>query len=770
MLKNITLIGVLFLSHTLLQAEDDLYTQSMESILSTESEPKAQVGSRTNAVNYLESNTPIDVITHAQIERSGLTSLTDVLRYFVAGFNAPETSIADGSDHVRAFTLRGMSPDQILILINGKRLHTSSLLHVNGTIGRGSSHADLDTVPLAMIEKIEIMRDGASAQYGSDAISAVINIIFKGIGQDNKLSGLYGLRHDGDGHQVYGSGFVTLPLKYDGFVNITFDAKGQEQTQRAGLDRRVSPPAVTTHVGNPDSERLTLGLNTEYTGEGTTSLYLNGFLHRRSSRASAFYRPEKPVEGVDVFPGFLPIIHADIQDYSATAGIKGIGDNDITWDLSDTFGQNEIRYTVEDSLNYTQGEPALRNFDNGALKFVQNTVNFDIAQHRMYYKISAGAEYRYERYSITEGEAASYADQGVVSGVNAGSQGFAGYSPENAIDERRNSYALYADGVFDISDHFNVEILARYEEYSDFGESTNAKVAMTYQLLETLMLRSSGSTGFRAPSLSQSYYSQTSSFAGANEIETQGTFRVDDPVAKALGAKPLKSERSKNVTFGGVYRYDSETALTVDFFYVEVNDRIMLSDDIANNSGIRSNVTKVRFFINAANTTTHGVDIKFDKQFDLQRYGSLKSGLWYNYNHNRVSGNGSEISSADDIAQKVRIEKGQPRHALRWLSNYQNNGLDLTANVSYFGTYSQMVDATEYAFDPMWTLDADIAYHFETGVSIAVGAQNLFNAVPNKWDGLSGTLYGADGIKPYSRYSPNGYSGAFYYLRAGISF
>ncbi|WP_345972182.1 TonB-dependent receptor plug domain-containing protein [Sulfurimonas diazotrophicus] len=766
-----TKLGILLacnlLTLPILSAEDNLYTKSMESILSTESELKAQVGSRTNAVNYLESNTPIDVITQEQIARSGMTSLPDILRYFVAGFNAPETSIADGSDHVRTITLRGMSPDQILVLINGKRLHTSSLLHVNGTIGRGSSHADLDTIPLAMIEKIEIMRDGASAQYGSDAISAVINIIFKGIGNDTKAGLLYGGRKAGDGHQIAGNAFATIALPYDGFVNFSIDAKGQEQTQRAGLDRRVSPPAATTHVGIPDSDSLTMGLNAEVAGAETTSFYLDGFLHHRNSRAGAFYRPEITAEG---FPGFLPIINADILDYAVTAGVKGVSDADITWDLSNTYGLNRIHYTVEDSLNYTQGDPQLRSFDNGSLQFTQNTVNFDITQRRSNYKFSAGAEYRYENYKILAGEQASYADYGVVSGVTAGTQGFAGYSPYNAVNESRSSYALYADSVFDLDERFNVEILVRYEEYSDFGESTNAKVALTYQVSPSLMLRSSGSTGFRAPSLSQSYYSQTSSFAGANGIDTQGTFRVDDPIAEALGAKPLKSERSKNITLGGVYQHDSDTALTVDFFYVEVNDRIMLSDDINNTSALWPNVSKVRFFINAAHTSTHGVDIKFNKSYPFERFGMFKTGLWYNYNINKISGNGSDNSSADDATQKIRIEKGQPRHALRWLNNYSYRGLDATANISYFGSYSQMVDAKEYVFDPMWTLDADIAYRFDSGLTIAVGGHNLFDAVPNKWDGLSGTLYGYDGIKPYSRYSPNGYSGTFYYLRAEMTF
>ncbi len=235
---QIAIFSTLLLS-SLLYSSEDIYDESMESILTMDSELKADIGSRDGARNYLDSNTPVDVITYKQIENSGLTSLTDVLRYFVAGFNAPETSVADGTDHVRAFTLRGMSPDQVLVLINGKRVHNSALLHVNGTIGRGSSNVDLDTVALRSIEKVEILRDGAAAQYGSDAISGVINIILKGMGHKSSVSGHYGKRSAGDGQQIQADAFVSVPLNYDGFINLTMDAKSQKQTQRAGKDNRL---------------------------------------------------------------------------------------------------------------------------------------------------------------------------------------------------------------------------------------------------------------------------------------------------------------------------------------------------------------------------------------------------------------------------------------------------------------------------------------------------------------------------------------------------
>ncbi len=765
---NIAILTALLLSTS--SYANDIYEQSMEEILSMDSEVKVDIGSRDGARNYLNSNTPVDVITCKQIDSSGLTSLVDVLRYFVAGFNAPQTSLADGSDHVQAFTLRGMNPDQILFLINGKRVHNSALLHVNGVIGRGSSHVDLDTIALRSIERIEVMRDGASAQYGSDAISGVVNIILKGMGHNSVVSTQYGKYSSGDGEKIAVDTFFSIPLDYDGFFNITMDAKSQQATQRAGVDNRVEPPKVTTHVGIPKSKSYKIMLNTEIISSDNFDIYSNAFLNYRDSEASAFYRPENSDVTKDegyIHDGFLPIINAKILDYSFVGGVKGELFNSVSWDLSHSYGVSNFHYYINSTMNYTLKENSPTSFDNGELTFTQNTTNFDLRKSTNRLKIAGGLEFRQERYNIKEGELSSY--------EGTGSQGFAGFADANAVNATRYSYALYLDSIYDLNEKLTLEVLARYEEYSDFGESTNAKIAFAYDITPQLLLRSSGSTGFRAPSLAQSYYSQTSSFVNSETggLSTQGTFRTDHEVSKVLGAKELKSERSKNISFGGVYQPTKQLSFMIDCFYIEVNDKIALTNDLSGNSDeekavlAKYNVSEARFFTNAIDTSTQGLDIRVKYQYILENSANLDLGFWFNYSKNKVT---SAVSYTDSMTERVRIENGQPKNSLRFLTNYETNKLNLALNISGYSKYSQMIEGTSYDFEPSYTVDLDISYHVTKNTKISVGGTNIFDMLPNKWDGLEGDYYGENGIKQYSRYSPFGYSGAYYYLKASMEF
>jgi len=746
-------IGISLMST--LHAQTDLLDESLEDIMNIESELTADVGSRSGAKGFLNSNTPVDVITFSQIEKSGLTSLTDVLRYFVAGFNAPETSVADGSDHVRAFTLRGMSSDQVLVLVNGKRLHTSSLLHVNGTIGRGSSNVDLDTVAVTSIEKIEILRDGAAAQYGSDAISGVINIILKGIGHSNSVSVQAGQRKEGDGLQLNADTFISIPLKYDGFVNLTMQAKKQEQTNRVGPDTRDNAPSVQTHVGIPDSKNFLTVLNAEIPQENNMNIYINGILNYRDSEASAFSRVSDPTR--PIFPnGFLPLINADILDYSLTMGVKGGFENGVTWDLSNVYGYNNIEYNLNDTINFSLGAQSPTSFNAGSLTFIQNTTNLDFKKNIDTLSLAAGVEYRYESYQIKSGDFASY--------IDTGSQGFSGYRPENKVDDSRTNYALYIEGAYEVSENFSSQVAVRYENYSDFGPTTNAKLAFKYDVNEKLFLRTSGSTGFRAPSLAQSHYSHTSTFGGLVE----GTIDPSDPAAIALGAKDLEAETSKHFTIGSVYKFSEKTYFMIDYFYTEVDDRIMLSNEFASTT---PGIDKVRFFTNAVNTETQGIDIKFNHTHTFDNKSILNLGVWYNYNDNKVTGFNEQSTTRENSFEQIdRVENGQPKESLKILTTYSINQFDTTLNLNRYGSYSQVRDNVSYDFNPEWTLDVDLSYKITDTFNLAIGAHNIFDTVPNKWDGLSGEFYGHDGIKQYSRYSPFGYSGAYYYVRTSFKF
>ena len=754
----------IFLANFLL-ANENLFNEDLEDILSIKTELKANIGSRDGARDCLTSNAPIDVVTEQQIQDSGLTSLTDVLRYFVAGFNAPETSIADGSDHIRAFTLMGMNPDQILVLVNGKRLHTSSLLHVNGTIGRGSSHADLDNIPLASIDRVEILRDGAAAQYGSDAIAGVINIILKGVGYSNKLSVVSGIRKAGDGKQLQTDLFMSIPLKYDGFVNITLDMKKQKQTQRAGIDNRVEIPRVTTHVGIPDSKDYKALVYAEIPQDNDINIYSEISYDYKESEASAFFRPDNEDSKVLYNDGFLPLIKAKIVDYSAVIGIKGKLPDSISWDLSNVYGANSFQYSLDNSMNYTLGINSPTSFNNGSLNFIQNTTTLDFSKDDEKFKLAGGLEFRYEKYKIKAGDYESY--------IGTGSQGFAGYHPDNEIDENRHSYALYIDSSYYFNPKFMFETAIRYEEYSDFGESTNGKIALSYKLNPKIMFRSSGSTGFRAPSLSQSFYSQTSSFINSSDIlSSQGTFRVNHEISKVLGAKKLLSERSKHFTIGTVLRPNQKTSVTIDYFYIDVNDKIILTPELLAQTQEQKtifnkyHVSAARFFTNAANVITRGVNIKLNYLHNLAKDSSVDFGIWYNYNKNSIKKTDDNKMSTIDKLSKDMLENAQPKSSLKLLTKYEYRKLEATLNITRYGSYFQGSDK----FDSAITTDLNIAYNFNKNFRISVGSLNLFNTLPNKWDNLDGDLYGTNGIKQYSRYSPFGYSGAYYYIKTSIRF
>ena len=744
-----------------LQAEEDIFEDSLEDILSMESEIKADVGSRSGAKNFLNSPSPIDVITHQQIEHSGLTSLTDILRYFVAGFNAPETSIADGSDHVRAFTLRGMNPDQILVLVNGKRLHSSALMHINGTIGRGSSGVDLDTIAPVSIDKIEILRDGAAAQYGSDAISGVINIILKGAGHSNQVSVHAGKRIEGDGEQLSSELFVSVPLDYDGFVNLSVQAKKQDSTNRSG-DKN-------TKVGIPDAKNILAVVNAEIPLLHGTNIYSNILFNYRDSKASAFYRASDHHTNTPLlYPnGFSPKIDAEILDYSVAIGTNGELVDNIYYDLSNVYGYNSIKYSLSDSMNYFLGASSPTSFNVGSLTTMQNCTNLDLKKDFKDFKLATGIEYRYESYQINSGDEASYIKGGTPK--IGGSQGFAGYSQENSTDSSRNSYALYIDGVYDFSSNTSLEGAGRYEDFSDFGYTSNLKLLFAHYLLESVMLRTSVSTGFRAPSLSQSNYSHTSTFGGGVEA----TFKPDHEVSMALGAEALKPEKSQHFTIGSVYQPTKSTSFTIDYFYTGVNDKIMISNEYTPSAVLQAQygINKVRFFTNAIDTQTQGIDIKFNTKETLSVSSSVDVSIWYHYSKNKVTNfNTSSINRENSYEQIDRIENGQPKDSIKFLTSYIYRKLETTLNISRYGSYEQVIDNQAYKFNEAWTTDLDIAYKVSKNVGIAIGGNNIFNTLPNKWDGLenSSSHYGYNDVKQYSRYSPFGYSGTYYYARITI--
>jgi iron complex outermembrane receptor protein len=749
----------------LLYANDTILTQSLEDILDIKTELKSQIGSRDKSKNFLDSNSPVDVITLEQIENSGQTKLTDLLKYYVAGFNTTESSVTDGSDHIRSFTLRGMSSDQILVLINGKRVHTSAQFHEStGVISSGTSHVDLNTIPLISIQRVEILRDGAAAQYGSDAISGIINIILKGQNSTNKLTIHTGKRKLGDGEKHQIDTFISIPLKYDGFTNISISANKQLQTQRAGADRRLAIPTVHTHVGIPDSKSISTIINSEIVQDNDKLFYINAMLNYKDSKASAFYRT--PSSSRAIYPdGFLPIINVKNTDYRVSTGLSSSSFNSISWDISNTYGYNKFNYNSYDTMNYDLNQTSPTSFDLGSLVFIQNSTNFDIKKKVNKLTIAGGLEYRYENYQIQKGDKSSY--------VGTGSQGYTGYMPQNVVDATRDSSAIYLDATYKYNKKLNTQLAGRFEDYSDFGSTKNIKFALGYKIIPKLLLRTTASTGFRAPSLAQSHFSHTSSSLVNGTLQQKGIFIPTHEVAQSLGAKPLKAELSQHITIGGVYQFLDNASLMVDYFYTLVDDKILISDkkikgdqtqDIQNIFD-KYRIASAAYLTNGVNTKTQGVDIKLNNNYKFAGGSILETTLWYNYNENKIIHFNEILSDARIIA----IEQGQPKSIIKFINHYKDGKLDYGLNISRFSKTYNMLGSTNYKFNPLTTVDLNIKYKLTNNFDIAVGGNNIFNEIPNKWDRSSKGL-GYDGIIPYNSNTAVGYSGTYYYIKATMRF
>lgn len=777
-------------------ANDELYDKSLDELLNLEMEERVEIGSREGARDLSDSEVPIDVISSKEIEKSGYKELSKVLQKYIPSFNFPRPSITDGSDHVQPFTLRGLSPDQVLVLINGKRVHSTALMHINGSIGRGSSGVDLNNIPISMIERIEILRDGAAAQYGSDAIAGVINIVLKGGGYQNSFSTTAGVTKEDDG-EFYQSGlFYSYPLKYDGFFNISLEARDRASTNRAGVDKREQYPAgdiknelapqVNMNYGEADTKDYTLAVNIKAPSESGNIYYLRGLLNKRDSSASAYIR--RAVDNrnnIEIYPdGFLPKIAPNINDYSLSGGIKGYTLSDIEWDLSNTIGYNEMKYYVKNSLNNSLGLQSPTSFYAGELNYLQNSLNLDLSKKIDKLNIAGGFEVRYENFEVGSGEEASYI-RGDYSDI-AGSQGFPGFRKENEVSKSRSNYASYLDLKYQMSEKFLINGATRFEYYTDFGSTLDAKIALSHKTTDTILLRGSASTGFRAPSLSQSHFSATTTNFVGNTLYETGTFGVEHPLAKILGAKDLTSEESKHFTLGFVYRPKLNFTFTMDYFYTRIDDRIILSENI--DSAISNEVKaifesykigKARFFTNAISTELNGIDLRLNYNYEFENNSKLNLGLWFNYAKNEILSvnNPPKILGAngDNIVigypTRVSVEEGQPKSSLKILTNYETNKWNIGVTVSRYGSFKDTFETSKvYNFGAKWVSDLDISYQISDKFTIAIGAENLFDVYPDKWGDTGSDIFGTGSILEYSKYSPFGFNGAFYYLRAKVTF
>ncbi|GAK34411.1 colicin I receptor [alpha proteobacterium Q-1] len=803
-------------------------------------------GTRRLDRTIADSAVPIDVLTAADLNRQGFTETNQILANLLPSFNFPLPSITDGTDTTRPATLRGLGPDHTLVLVNGKRRHTSALLNVNGSVGRGSSAVDLNMIPASAIERIEVLRDGAAAQYGSDAIAGVINVVLKTAPEGGSLSATYGQhvttisgvpefsgvatgpdgrplldsrgnvqliptgkdRSVNDGETLTIQGNIGLPIGERGFFNVSGEFRDRNPTNRQGFDPRVQfsvddPREITANrlnhrFGNADVQDISVFYNMGYNITDEIEFYSFASLGDREGESAAFFRrPNDSRNTPEVQPnGFLPFIVTDVQDQSAAAGVRGsLGE--WQFDTSFVYGEDEFNFGVENSLNTSLGPLSQTEFDAGGLRFRHYVANADV--QRMLdvgfldnpVSVAFGAEYRDERYQVKAGETASFI-QGPFPGA-AGSQVFPGFQPSNEVTGDRNSWAVYADFDADITENWNIAIAGRFEDFSDFGSTLNGKLATRYQVIDGLALRGAVSSGFRAPSLSQQFFTSTATNFIDGVPNEVGTFPVGSDVAVALGATPLDAEESLNLSAGFVIDPLPGLNIAVDFYRIKIDDRIVLTENLPSNvvvpllEGIGiTGVQRARFFINGIDTRTTGVDVVATYSYETDDFGLFRFTGGFNYNETDVT---ELLAAPGPLAQanltgedlfgrleQLRFEKGQPKTKTNLAVNWLLDELGATLRFTRFGETLDpgSTEVTDEIIDSAWITDIELRYDFKEWLQLAAGANNLFDKMPDvspfgpRPDG-NGNFSIFNEILPFSSFSPFGFNGRFIYARATLS-
>lgn len=763
-------------------------------------------GTRVSGQSQINSISPIQVIGTPQLTEQGTRELATGLATVAPSLDFPRPALTDGSDTVRPATLRGLSPDETLVLIDSKRQHASALVNINGTVGRGAAAVDLNTIPVAALDRVEVLTDGASAQYGSDAIAGVINLHLREArsgGDAEIIYGLYdtnvdtahGSRHVNDGNQVSASTWSGFGLGADGFLTLTGEFRDQDPTGRSDYDQRVKPPAVIGRLGDPREKNYTLWANAGLPlSEGWKLYGWAGFQDRESASAEGpRYTQISSSYSTPLYPnGYLPLLEPTVLDLSSTFGAKG---EVVGWaaDVSIGYGRNRIGYYTDNTANVTYGAASPRDFNDGALIYDQWVFNLDVVRDfdaglARPLTVAWGAEAREEGYSIEAGVPASWNfGPAYIKGQSPGAQGFGGLEPTNAVDVHRTSESLYLDLATHLTEEFSADVAVRGEHYGDFGTIATEKLGLRYDFTPQFALRGTASTGFRAPSLQQEYFTATSSnFLSNNSavpVQT-GTFPATSAIAETLGGKALDPEKSDNYSVGGVYHVGSFEA-TVDAYRIYIRNRLFLSENLSSADVVALlqpyGVSAARFFINGIDTRTQGIDTVLRYALDTSSAGKFNFSVSHNLNKTDAGYVQTSTSTLSDVVlfgrqNLLRITRGTPSNKLildtTWNYSLGTAVLDVNAKATRYGAVlspSSSLTAAAYTptnpdllINPAWVADLEVGAEVGEHVHLALGADNLFDKYPN----ILPASVNTSGSASFSAFSPYGFDGRFVYARA----
>jgi len=752
-------------------------------------------GTRAEGRTRLDSVSPVDVLSGASLQRQGTTELAAALSAVAPSIDFPRPSANDATDAIRPATLRGLSPDQTLVLINGIRGHTSANLNTNGTVGRGSAAVDLNTIPTVALDRIEVLRDGASAQYGSDAIAGVVNLRLREARSGGGASVTYGFyntqvdtaansRHVTGEPVVTASAWQGFGFGRDGFVTVSGEYTKREPTNRADIDRRVTPNRVTGRYGDPEVEQFTGFVNAGTSLTDNVSLYAFGGYQDRDTRGAAFPRNASAATVLAGYPnGFLPIINTKTKDINSAVGLRGdFGGYNV--DLSLSYGRNTVDFRTLNSANYAYGAATPKNFYDGQVAYDQYVAGLDVTRKFDVFQslnVAFGIEGRREGYTISPGEQASYGapTSGAVAGASRGAQGFGGFQPQNATKRARRSGSVYLDVEAQVTDKLLIGLAGRGEDYSDFGSTATGKVSARYDVTDWFALRGTASTGFRAPSLQQQYFTQTASVV-TNGVPIQtGTFPSTDPVGVALGGLPLRPEKSTNLSVGTVIRAGGFD-LTVDAYRIHIRDQIGLSENIqaAGNAQVASlllplDVSAARFFINGLASTAKGIDVVGHYRARTEGAGTFDFTVAGNINTiavTRVPTSTATLNPAPTLFARSRIltlEQGTPGEKITGTIDWSLDRLGALARVTYYGNVNQpgTTPAADVLTGTRAITDLELRYSAPKGAQIGLGVSNLFDVYPR----ATALANNSTGVLGFPYFSPYGFNGRYLYVRAGLN-
>lgn len=874
-------------------------------------------GTRSATRTVQDSAVPVDVLTAEAISNGGQVETNRILSKLVPSFNFPQPAIADGSDALRPATLRGLSPDQTLVLINGKRRHVAALLNINGTVGRGAAAVDMNSIPALAIERIEVLRDGASSQYGSDAIAGVINIRLKRADSGGRATMSYGkydttiagvanvtglqtvggqpvldptdsryfaANTDGERKAKDGESYsvatnIGLPFfgTDGGYLNLTAEYRHRGYTNRQGFDLRpnyIRPTATTWDArelsfnrlqfrfGDPEAEDFLLFVNSAVPLSESLELYAFASFNQRDSLSAANYRQANAAANRDFAvltpsttptndnfvaltpDGFLPFIQSDLTDYAAAVGVRTTG-GEWNIDGSLSYGHNAFDYRVENSLNTSFGTGSQRSFNAGALGYSQYLANLDFSREfdagfAKPLTVAFGAEYRTEKFSITPGDTQSFAAgplliapianstllactaaQGAFDASTSrcnfpgraagpGAQGFPGIPTAALTNVDRSSYAIYGELDTDIVTGLTATLAGRFEHYSDFGNTFTGKLAGRYEFVPGFALRGSVSTGFRAPSLHQQFFTTTSTnFIGGVPTDVL-TAQITSPIARALGSKDLRPEKSFNLSGGFTAQPLSGLTLTVDYYNIKIKDRIVLTENLgastsATDVAIRNYLvsqglaaTAARFFINGLDTRTQGVDAVLNWRVPVDGIGKWSLTAAYNYNKQQIIARNNTLGPLASIpgivlfgrVESLRFTEGQPRDKVVLSLDGDLGIVGLTARTTRYGKVTSPGSATpiatptsltDYGPDDIflrakWITDLELRIQPTDRISVAFGVDNVFDVYPDRSPfgprptAIGGSYPANQQYIPFSIFSPFGFNGRYLYARAAFDF